>query len=269
MLRAAHQLIDGTPKILDDTIITALLGSSAVEYINSNVERFQSPRARGLRSHVLLRSRFAEDRLEHARALGVRQYVLLGAGLDTFAYRQPGWARALRVVEVDHPASQGAKRERLAAAGIAVPDNVSYAAIDFEHESLADGLRRGGVRHDVPTFFSWLGVMVYLTEDAIDAVLETVAQFPSPSRIAFTFTQPREPGEGGYAAGPSLAERAAAAGEPWITYFDPAALEQKFYRLGFSSVEFLTPEESAVRYFANRSDDLPVPQRTAIGIASR
>jgi methyltransferase (TIGR00027 family) len=264
-LRAAHQLIDGTPKILDDTVIVRLLGGDAAERINASIDRLQSPRVRGLRSHVLLRSRYAEDRLEAAVGRGVAQYVLLGAGLDTFAYRQPHWTRGLRIIEVDHPASQAYKRERLAAANIAVPENVLYAAIDFEHESLADGLRRCGVASDVPTFFSWLGVMVYLTEDAIDAVFETVARFPRSSEIAFTFAPPRDVSDDGGADGPSLADAAAAVGEPWISYHEPATLEQKLYRFGYTSVEFLTPADSAARYFAGRSDGLPPPRRSSIG----
>jgi methyltransferase (TIGR00027 family) len=266
-LRAAHQLIDGAPKVLDDTVIVRLLGPAGVEHVRAHIDRIQSPRGRGLRSHVLLRSRFAEDRLERAVARGAAQYVLLGAGLDTFAYRQPQWAHGLRIIEVDHPASQASKRERLAAANITAPNNLQFVAIDFEHESLVDGLRRCRVASSVPTFFSWLGVMVYLTEDAIDAVFNTVVGFPSSSEIVFTFAPPRDASDASGPAGPSLADAAAAAGEPWLSYHEPAALEQKLYRLGFTSVEFLTPAESVARYFADRTDGLPPPRRSSIGAA--
>src|SRR3569833_2473723 len=163
MLRAAHQLIDAPPPILDDPVIVRLLGPDAEARIRSEVERAQSAPARGIRSHVKLHSRYTEDRLHAAVGRGVDQYVLLGAGLDTFAYRQPHWARSLTIIEVDHPSSQADKRRLLATAGVDVPSNVRYADVDFEHETLADGLRRAGVDFQRPTFFSWLGVTMSLT----------------------------------------------------------------------------------------------------------
>ncbi len=141
MLRAAHMLFDGLPRILDDSVVVALLGPGTVAHIRERAPAYREARAMALRTHVLLRSRFAEERLRDALERGVTQFVALGAGLDTFAYRQPPWARALRIFEVDHPASQAAKRERLAEAGIDVPANVVYAPIDFEHDTLAAGLR--------------------------------------------------------------------------------------------------------------------------------
>jgi methyltransferase (TIGR00027 family) len=271
-LRAAHQILDDPPRILDDPGIVALLGPAAVERLRAERARAQTPGARALRAHVVLRSRFAEDRLALAVARGVRQYIVLGAGYDTFIVRQPAWARKLRVVEVDRPVTQAEKRARLAAAGIDDADNVEFAGVDFEHETLADGLARHGIRLDVPSFFSWLGVTMYLSEPAIDAVLGTVAGCPAGSEIVFTFAQPR--GAGGAvervaSSGPTLAERAASVGEPWLTYFEPESLERKLRGFGFGSVEFLTPEEAAVRYFAGRSDGLPPPRRTTIVSAVR
>jgi methyltransferase (TIGR00027 family) len=216
-----------------------------------------------LRSHIVLRSRFAEDQLEDAAARGVRQYVILGAGYDTFIVRQPEWARSLRIIEVDRPETQALKRARLEAAALTVPENVTFAGIDFERETLADGLRRHGVVLDEPVFFSWLGVTMYLTEQAIDAVLGTVAGSAAGSEIVFTFAPVR--GESDHSHdGPSLAERAASLGEPWLTYFEPAALARKLRDLGFGTVEFLTPAAAAARYFANRTDGLPAPRRTTI-----
>ena len=145
MLRAAHQFMDAEPRILDDPVITRILGPTVEERIREQFERFESAPARALRSHIVLRSRLAEDALHEAIARGCRQFILLGAGLDTFAYRQPEWARALRIVEVDHPASQAHKQSMLQRAGVTIPDNVVYASVDFEHETLADGLRRHGV----------------------------------------------------------------------------------------------------------------------------
>ena len=138
-----------------------------------------------------------------------------------------------------------------------------FGSVDFEAESVADGLRRHGVHFDVPTLFSWLGVTMYLTEPAIDAVLETVASLPSPSGIAFTFAQPRSPADDA-SGGPSLADLAAASGEPWVTYFGPEALERKLRALRFRTTRFLTPPEAYARYFQGRLDGLPAPRRTTI-----
>jgi O-methyltransferase involved in polyketide biosynthesis len=144
---------------------------------------------------------------------------------------------------------------------------VLFADIDFEHESLRQGLVRHGISLVDPTFLSWLGVTMYLTEEAVDAVIETVAEFPAGSEIVLTFSPPREPGDP--AAGPSLAERAAEVGEPWISYFESEQIEQKLRRFGFSAIEFLTPDESRSRYFRDRADQLPAPRRTTIVSAIR
>lgn len=266
-LRAVHQVLDGEPKILTDAPIVQLLGRDAIEQLRVNPGRFQTPGAMALRAHVLLRSRFAEDRLSEAFACGVRQYIVLGAGLDTFAYRHPAWARHLRIFEVDHPASQQAKRDRLSAAGIGVPDNLVFAPVDFEHDALADVLASRGVDFAQPVFVSWLGVTMYLTDAAVMAVLAMIVGFPARSEIVFTFAQPRAPGES-YDGGPSLAERAAEAGEPWLSYFEPAALRDRLTALGYSSVEFLTAERAASVYFADRSDGLQAPRRVSIASAT-
>ena len=260
-LHAAHQLVDSVPRVLEDPIIARLMGATP-EVMAERADRLQSPRARALRAHVVMRTRFAEDQLEGAVARGVRQYVLLGAGMDTFAYRQPPWAKRIRIFEVDQPATQGVKRRHVTFANIPVRENLSYVSIDFEAEALSDGLRRGGVQLNEPAFFAWLGVTMYLTEPAIDAVLQTIAAFPHSSEIVFTFAQPREATD--VTDEPTLAELAASMGEPWVTYFEPEALHAKLLSLGFSTVEFLTPVDAAMRYFRDRSDGLAPPRRTSI-----
>ena len=265
-LRAAHQLLDAPPRILDDPVILRLIGESGVRDIESAAARYADPGARALRAHIVLRSRYAEDRLSESVARGVSHYVVLGAGLDTFAYRQPLWARGLHIVEVDQPASQREKRELLTAACVEVPSNVTLASVDFE--SLADALERHGVRVDVRVFFSWLGVTMYLREPAVDDVLRTVASYARGTEIVFTFAQPRD-SDANTDGRPTLAELAAQAGEPWLSYFEPGALEQKLRSFGFSQVEFLTPNNAAARYFSNRTDGLPPPRRTTIVSATR
>jgi methyltransferase (TIGR00027 family) len=253
--------MDADPKLLDDTVIVQLLGPEILERLHQQPERYQTREALGLRSHVLLRSRYAEDRLAEAVRRGVRQFVSLGAGFDTFAYRQPAWAREcqpeLRIFEVDQIASQRAKRDRLAAAGIAVPPNVTFVEADFEHMSLHDMLVGGGFSTSAPAFISWLGVTVYLTEAAIDAVLQFVGTLPASSEIVFTFHTRERAIEGS-----ALAARAAEVGEPFISYFTPEEIEHKLRGFGFSEVSFLTPQEAERRYFpAPRSDRLPAPVR--------
>lgn len=190
VLRAAHQLIDGSPKILDDQVILQLLDSAYLDHVQTNPDCYQMPQAVRLRVSVLIRSRYAEDRLQMAVKRGITQYVSLGAGFDTFPYRQPAWARTLRLFEVDQPASQAAKRERLAHSGISIPPNVEFVPIDFEKTSLADGLSASSFDATRPTFVSWLGVTMYLTQQAIDAVLRYVASLPRTSEIVFTFVPP-------------------------------------------------------------------------------
>ncbi|MGA7448329.1 MAG: class I SAM-dependent methyltransferase [Terriglobales bacterium] len=128
-LRAAHQLLDGEPKILDDRIAARLLNPDALQQMQSNSARALEPLTQGLRSHVILRSRYAEERMAQAAERGVRQCVILGAGFDTFAYRQPEWSRALRIYEVDHRATQEEKRQRLQSAGIAIPSNLEFVVL--------------------------------------------------------------------------------------------------------------------------------------------
>jgi methyltransferase (TIGR00027 family) len=263
ILRLAHQLIDGQPRILEDPASVALAGPEVVAAVRERADEFRTPGALGLRAHVLLRSRYAEDCLAEAVQRGVPQYVILGAGGDTFGYRQPAWARELLVIEVDHPGSQSQKRDRLTAAGLEIPGNVRFAAVDFETVSLARGLEAAGMDSTRSAFFSWLGVTMYLTEDAVDAVLGFVASMPQGSEIVFTFAQ-RPSGAREDAGRRRLAEQAAEVGEPWLTYFDPASLEHKLRGFGYADVSFLSPEEARSRYFEHRADGLSAPRRSSI-----
>jgi methyltransferase (TIGR00027 family) len=260
-LRAAHQVLDGEPRLLEDPIAVTLLGPDAWIRIQANAESYRTPLAQSLRAHVVLRSRFAEDRLAEAVMRGIVQYILLGAGLDTFAFRQPAWAQPLHIVEVDHGQTQLLKHQLMDAADLSPPANVSYSSVDFERESLPESLSRHGVAFDQPAFFSWLGVTMYLREPAIDAVLRFVAAFPSGSEIVLTFAQPPDERTDGTVR---LAARTAELGEPMVSFFTPAAMEIKLRRAGFSSIDFLSPKESEIRYFSQRPLDLPVPKRTAI-----
>jgi methyltransferase (TIGR00027 family) len=269
-LRAVHQLIDGDPKILVDPIAARLLDADVLREIQSNSERIHEPLSKGLRSHVVLRSRFAEERLARAVERGVRQCVILGAGFDTFAYRQPDWGRSLRIYEVDHQATQDEKRQRLRAAGASIPPNLEFVAIDFERVSLREGLQASSLDFAEPAFFSCLGVLIYLTREAVDAVFQLVADFSAGSEIVFTFSLP----ESALSAHETenrtaLAGMASSVGEPWQTYFEPTKLTNDLRALGFEEVSFLSSEAAEQTYFQNRSDGLRAPVRASLCAAVR
>jgi methyltransferase (TIGR00027 family) len=183
--RAAHQVLE-QGRIFADPLALRILGADADEAIS---EANREPRRRGLRLFIAVRTRFAEDALAAAIARGVSQLVVLGAGLDTYAYRAD-LDGALRFFEVDHPATQAWKRERLASAGIAIPPALTFAPVDFEHGSLADGLAAAGFDPAQRSFFTWLGVTPYLTEQAIFPTLGYIAGLPGGAEVAFDYSNP-------------------------------------------------------------------------------
>ena len=248
--RAAHQVVDGA-RVFDDPLALRILGPDADAAV---AEARADPAMRGLRLYVAMRSRFAEDAARRAIARGVRQVVVLGAGLDTFAYRvEP--VEGLRVTEVDHPATQAEKRRRLAAAGIAAPSHVVYAGCDFETEDLAGALRAGGFDAGRPSFFLWLGVVPYLTEPAIFATLAFIGKLPGGGEVVFDYANPAASiAEGGWRRGHEIVSaRAEAAGEPLRSAFATPALHEKLRERGFRSIEDLGPNEIAARFFPERA----------------
>lgn len=254
--RAAHQLLD-IPKILDDPLALRIIGVNAESALRSNPERFH--KSRYLRAFIVLRSRYTEDELARAIQSGVRQYVILGAGLDTFAYRNPYPGSRLRVFEVDHPATQSWKRARLREVEIVPPDSLTFAPVDFEQQTLADGLSRAGFRTDEAAFFSLLGVAVYLTKTAVMETFKFVASLPAGSEIVFDYgILPSALSESQRSIREARASRVAAIGEPWITYFDPSSLASELRGMGFKHVEDFGPEEANNRYFKDRKDTLRI-----------
>lgn len=255
IMRALHQALDGDPKILTDPIAPRLI--AAADDRTWLAPLLHHPFAKQWRAGFALRSRYAEDSLAEAFQRGVRHYVILGAGLDTFAYRQPAWASALRIYEVDHPVTQQWKLDRLQAAGIAWPENLRFVPIDFERASIPQALQSSDFAFDRPAFCSWLGVTQYLTPDALDAVFRFVLSLPPASEIAFSFILPQDAVTGTEAdALAAAAQRTAAIGEPWLTRLQPGDLAARLRALGFSRVIHLTPEQARRRYFENRRDGL-------------
>ena len=254
--RAAHQLLDH-PRVFEDPLALAILGEETTRLLKADPSRFEnSPR---LRAFVAARSRFAEEEAAAAFQRGVRQLVLLGAGLDTFAYRSPFAASGLRVFEVDHPATQTWKRELLAESGIAAPLSLSFVALDFEKGSLAEALGQAGLRPDQPAFFSWLGVVPYLTLEAAKSTLAWIGGLPAGSGVVFDYAvSPASLDPLQRAAFDALASRVARAGEPFRLFFEPAELARMLRELGFRDIEDLDSVEIDRCYFACRPDGLRV-----------
>jgi len=256
LLRAAHQLLDD-PKVLDDPVVLRLIGPEREAALRADPASFEKPELRRLRASIAMRSRYAEDCLGDALRRGVRQYVILGAGLDSFAYRNPFAAGELRVYEVDHPQTQAWKRRRLEEAGIEAPESVAFVPVDFETEKLDRALIGAGFEPSQAAFVSWLGVTVYLTREAALGTLAYVASLGRGSEIVFGYVPALASlGERARSVIAAMAERARANGEPWRTFFEPDELVGELRRLGFSDIEDFGPEQAFERYFRGRSDGL-------------
>ncbi|MGD0292399.1 MAG: class I SAM-dependent methyltransferase [Terracidiphilus sp.] len=248
--RAAHQLMDAPP-VLDDPIAARLIG----EGYRGKMGRASHRVGRDLRAFVAARSRYAEDRLAEAVARGVRQYVVLGAGLDTFAYRNP--FAGLRVFEVDFPATQEWKRGLLAEAGIAQPEGLRFVPLDFEDTTLDEGLAEAGFDRGAAAFFGWLGVVPYLTLEAFRATLGVIAQLPAGSGVSFDYAvRPERLSPVGRKAFDALVGRVAAAGEPFQLFFTPEEMGAELHKAGFRRFEQLDSDHLNELYFKDRADGL-------------
>jgi len=259
MRRAAHQLLDD-PKIFDDAVALRIIGRESASALQADPRQFEAtPLSTYLRAFVAARSRYAEDELSLGVRRGICQYVILGAGLDTFAYRNPYPEGALHVFEVDHPTTQTWKRVRLEEVGIRLPGDLTFVPVDFESQTLEEGLWNAGYAPDKGTFFSWLGVTEYLTTEVVMATLRFIASAPVGSGVVFD-----------YMISPSLLTsvqrlgldtlslRVAFAGEPWQAFFDPEVLTKDLRAMGFGYVEDKGSEEINTMYFKNRKDGLQV-----------
>jgi methyltransferase (TIGR00027 family) len=260
--RAAHQLME-VPRVFDDPIAVPLLGPGYAR----DMERAMHPVARDFRAFMAARSRYVEDRLAEAVASGTTQYVILGAGLDTFAYRNP--FRALRVFEVDFPATQQWKRAMLQDAAIAVPANLTFVPLDFEHKTLADGLGEAGFDRTRPAFFGWLGVVPYLTQAAFRATLAAVAALPRGTGISFDYAfSPETLSPQRRKVFDVLSERVAAAGEPFQLFFTPETMESELRAAGFHQIHQVDSRHLNDIYFHARADGLKLSDSRLGMIAS-
>ena len=248
--RAAHQLMD-VPPVLDDPIAVRLIGSG----YRGKIGRASHPVGRDFRAFMAARSRYTEDQLTAFVTQGGAQYVVLGAGLDTFAYRNP--FAGLRVFEVDFPATQQWKRELLAEAEIALPEALTFVPLDFEHQTLGEGLAEAGFDRGAAAFFGWLGVVPYLTLAAFRSTLGVIAQLPAGSGVSFDYAvAPERLSAVGRKAFDALAGRVAAAGEPFQLLFTPEKMAEQLRRAGFKRFEQLDSDQLNELYFKDRADGL-------------
>jgi methyltransferase (TIGR00027 family) len=255
--RAAHQVLDQQPLVLNDSIAVPILGPQARASILAEAEKLNHPFALAMRSFMVARSRYAEEQLATAVAAGVAQYVILGAGFDTFAYRNP-YAR-LKVFEVDHPATQEWKRYQLSQALIEIPSSLTFVPLNFEKQTLREGLKQTTFDSAKPAFFSWLGVTPYLTLDAFRATIQVIASMPQGSGVTFEYVLDRSLFSfREKMAFDVIAERVAAAGEPFQLFFSPDAMEQELHSAGFTRTEELTSADLNERYFRDRRDQLKI-----------
>jgi methyltransferase (TIGR00027 family) len=245
--RAAHQVLE-QGRIFADPLALGILGQDAPSLARWAAE---DPARQRMRMFIAVRTRFAEEALAAAIERGVQQLVVLGAGLDTYAYRG-AFRERVHIFEVDHPATQAWKRQRLADAAIPIPANLTFAPVDFERQSLADGLRVAGFDPSRQTFFTWLGVVPYLTRDAIWLTLGFIQSLPNGGHVVFDYSDPPATFPPEQRASHDLrAARVAGIGEAWVSYFEADELRSKLLAMGFSEVEDLGPQQIVERYFPN------------------
>lgn len=277
LMRALHSRHDPAP-LLDDDWGDRLVPDAVRAAVCQRVLDSMPPAARikvaeltpaailglGLRANpayadVITRSRYAEDALKTAVERGVTQYVIIGAGLDSFAYRRPGWAEQLAVFEIDHPATQAMKRQRLAECGVDVSTSVEFVATDLSAEALGAALARSSFQPARSTFFSWLGVTMYLTREANLSALSAIASCaPAGSELVFNYVDQRvfEPDASVDESFRKLTANVAAAGEAFLSGFDPAVLGEQLQAAGLLLLEDLNGDQALARYDASGSNGL-------------
>jgi len=265
MARAAHLILDDEPKILRDTLALKFTGMSDEAALVSSLNKFidnmglrtgpefANDFKRAYRAAVVIRQRYSEDLLIKAMERGISQYVILGAGLDSFAYRSQELENRLKVFEVDQPGIQIWKKNRLKTLNIDLPRNLTFVPVDFEKQNLLDELRKAGCRLDTPIFFSMLAVTHFLTEDSVFQTLRNIVSLPAGTEIVFS-----------YILLDSLLDKAAQqvvdmgkkSPEPWISQFDPIILAKQLKGMGFTEVKDFGPKDAADLYLSSRSDEI-------------
>lgn len=253
--RAMHTLVDPPPHVLEDEIGLRLIDPPEDWRDRGDMH---PDGTRTYRASIVARSRFTEDLVIEQAGQGVAQYVLLGAGLDTFVQRRPGVAAGLQVFEIDQPGAQAWKRQRLAELGYGVPDRLHLVGDDFETEgSWWRKLTAAGFDPARPAVVASLGVSMYLTRAANLATLRQLAALAPGSTLVMTFQPPLELLEAAERTGRSFAENGArASGTPFISFYSPAEIQDLARAAGFAEVRHVSAAELNERYFSGRADGL-------------
>jgi methyltransferase (TIGR00027 family) len=270
LCKAAHQLFDD-PRVLHDPLAVRIIGPMGAKQLRLSRRQFMTRQSQELRAFFVARARIAEDALNEAVARGVQQYVILGAGLDTFGYRSRARDGGLSVFEVDTPGMQGWKQKQLVATDIEVPDSTRFVPLNVESATLLDVLRAAGFRPDQAAVFSCLGLIMYLSPVGVGKMLQQVAQcLGGGGEVVLDYALA--------AAHLNFLRRrsyrlmiadAAAVGEPWLTFFDPASIAGKLGELGYSQIEDIGPDEINGRLFRGRSDGLLAARHARVVTATR
>lgn len=254
--RAAHVIVDRDPRIFDDTLALVLLGHMAEDLVAVHRDATNAENLAHMRVAMTTRNRYTEDHLAEAVRRGIGQCVILGAGLDSFAYRSP-LVGQIRVFEVDHPATQVWKRERLAAAGVAVPSGVAFVPVDFRVGSLIHRLVDGGFDRSRPAFVSWLGVTQYLTSEALEATVDVIGGLARGTELVMEYLVPGEMrDEPGQALTDFFMPRAAATGEPWLSFYSPGGIGELLAARGMVVTEDVGRRDQIDVSLWERSDGL-------------
>jgi methyltransferase (TIGR00027 family) len=252
------------PLVMDDYLAPGLAGPEGQALLARLRAEVPGPHLLAFSRWICVRTRFAEDLVEQAVAGGAGQYVILGAGLDSFAYRRADLLDRLRVFEVDHPATQEWKQRRLAGIGVEFPARLVFAPVDFERQTLREGLDRAGFDFGQPAVFSWIGVTMYLTLDAIHATLTTLAQGRAGTRIVLTYNQPQAALAGRTAQiAATFAGLAGELGEPFISRFRAAEIRQLLRGHGFGDITDFGADEARAVYFQGADVEIAGAQRLA------
>jgi methyltransferase (TIGR00027 family) len=252
--RAMHAQVDPPPRVIEDEIGLQLAAPDADWRSRPDMDQQATAR---IRASIVARARFIEDLVTSEANRGVGQYVLLGAGLDTFAQRRPEIASALTVFEVEQPEPQAWKRQRLIELGYGIPDWLRLVPVDFETDSWLDRLLANGFDATKPAVFASTGVSMYLTSEANEATLRQIASLARGSTLAMTFMKPIElvePEEQPVLAATDAAARAS--GTPFISYYAPDEILAMARDAGFVTARHVTAADFAQRYFADRTDGL-------------
>jgi len=257
--RAMHVQVDPPPHVLEDEIGLRLVAPEDAWRRRPDMDPYAT---RQFRAAIIARARFIEDLVEERRAANtISQYVILGAGLDTFAQRNPEIASRLRIYEVDQPGPQAWKRRRLIELGFGIPKWLRFVPVDFEGgDAWWQRLARAGFNADQPAIVASTGVSMYLTKDAILATLRQVAALAPRTQLALSFLLPLQWADPEVRPGLQQAEQGArASGTPFVSFFTPGEMLALAGEAGFRKVEHVSAAILTERYFAGRTDGLRPP----------